>query len=172
MSNPQDLELFHYGVKGMKWGVIRSKASKKLADKKRESEESAKQKAKDVSNPTSKEAKTAKSNRKRVETFGTDVLTNKELKAVVNRMNLEQQYSNLVENQKSASRRRGVRGDIIDFGKGFVSDVMKDAGKYAMGEAFKYGAQKYAGRRSSRYGYSSANRPPAIGGRNPKQIGS
>ena len=78
----------------------------------------------------------------------------------------------MVENQKSASRRRGVRGDIIDFGKGFVSDVMKDAGKYAMGEAFKYGAQKYAGRRSSRYGYSSANRPPAIGGRNPKQIGS
>ena len=172
MSNPQDLELFHYGVKGMKWGVIRSKAYKKLADKKRESEESAKQKAKDVINPTSKEAKTAKSNRKRVETFGTDVLTNKELQAVVNRMNLEQQYSNLVENQKSASIRRGVRGDIIDFGKGFVSDVMKDVGKYAMGEAFKYGAQKYAGRRHSRYGYSSANRPPAISGRSPKQIGS
>ena len=172
MSNPQDLELFHYGVKGMKWGVIRSKASKKLADRKRDAEESAKQTVKDVEKPTSKEAKTARSNRKRVENFGTDVLTNKELKAVVERMNLEQQYSNLVTNEKASSRRRGVRGDIIDFGKNFVSDVMMYAGKFAMGEAFKYEAQRYARRRGTRNGYSSVNSPKAIGGRNPRRIGS
>lgn len=67
--------LAHYGIKGMKWGVNRT----------REQIDSDSQDVKNV-----KEAKTKiKTNRT------TDVLSNKELQAVVTRMNLEQQYDRL-----------------------------------------------------------------------------
>lgn len=36
-ESPQDLELFHYGVKGMKWGIIRRKPSSEKANGSRSS---------------------------------------------------------------------------------------------------------------------------------------
>lgn len=75
--------LEHYGVKGMKWGQVRTRAQI--------DSDSA-----DVA--AVKEAKTKiKSNRT------TDVLSNKELQNVVTRMNLEQQYNRLTNEGKKRS---------------------------------------------------------------------
>lgn len=74
-SDVVDEILAHYGIKGMKWGVSRTR-------------EQIDSDSPDVQNV--KEAKTKiKANRT------TDVLSNKELQAVVTRMNLEQQYDRL-----------------------------------------------------------------------------
>jgi hypothetical protein len=87
--------LAHYGIKGMKWGVRRTRA---------QIDDSA-----DVVKKKAVEAK-LKSNR-----GSTDALSNEELKSLVNRLNLEQQYSNLTSNDKTKSN-----------GKKFVSGMVEN----------------------------------------------
>jgi len=72
--------LEHYGVKGMKWGVRRDRPSV----------------------PGSKDHETASALRTKVTAGGTKALSNQELQTLVNRMNLEQQYSRLNPQTKSA----------------------------------------------------------------------
>jgi hypothetical protein len=67
--------LAHYGIKGMKWGVNRTREQI------------------DSDSPDVKNVKEAKAKIKTNRT--TDVLSNKELQSVVTRMNLEQQYDRL-----------------------------------------------------------------------------
>lgn len=69
--------LVHYGIKGMKWGVRRSEAQLRRARAKKDNRSSDK--------------KRHDSNRKK----GAPALDDKELQALVNRMNLEQNYSRL-----------------------------------------------------------------------------
>lgn len=69
--------LEHYGIKGMKWGVRRRRGSDGLVEK-----------SGDVKNAEAAKAKIGKKG-------NTDALSNKELQALVTRMNLEQQFSKL-----------------------------------------------------------------------------
>lgn len=136
----KDLELFHYGIKGMKWGVKRPEGSdgrvssfvkKKKAQAKTEIKER-------ISRPTTDDAKNAKAARSRAKKHGTDALTNKKLQEAVTRMNLEQQYSALVENQKATSRRSGAQRYVADILKEAGSETLKSGLTWAATEGAKY----------------------------------
>lgn len=103
--------LAHYGIKGMHWGVRRTRQQID-AD------------AEDVVKVKTHKAK-VKTNRT------TDVLSNKELQELVNRMNLEQQYSRLTAPDKNSwqykMRKNGqelARDFIIDAGQQKIVDVV------------------------------------------------
>lgn len=74
--------LEHYGVKGMKWGVRRDRPSV----------------------PSSADAATASRLQGQVKLGGTQSLSNQELQTLVNRMNLESQYTRLNPQTKSLGR--------------------------------------------------------------------
>lgn len=88
--------LAHFGVKGMKWGV-----------------------RKDGSRPSSASADhdRAQAIKKKARFGQTRRLSNDELKTLIERMNLEQQLTNL--------KRQTPEGEASKF----VSDLLKDAGK-------------------------------------------
>ena len=89
--------LYHFGILGMRWGVRRQTGSDgRILDSGHGSEDF--QKARDIKKKGSKN------------------LTNAELKAYVERMNLEKQYATLNKKEVSAGRK-------------FVSDVLVTAGK-------------------------------------------
>lgn len=99
--------LEHYGVKGMKWGVRKSEprvavptsTSHKPGDFVR---------AKGGQNqPASEDAVRVAGVRQKAKASTTDALSNKELQDLVTRMNLEQQYSSLM--QKSDRRSKGAK---------------------------------------------------------------
>ena len=111
--------LAHYGVKGMKWGVLKDRGDRDAIFRKRAKEK----KPVDVSvsqrpgkyvkgkggqnQPASEDAITAATYRQRAKASTVDSLSNKELQALVTRMNLEQQYNNLAS--QSDRRSRGVK---------------------------------------------------------------
>jgi len=70
--------LEHFGVKGMHWGVRRSKNP--------------------THSPTSDDAKRAAKTRAKIQKHGRNAVSNKDLKDLVNRMNLEKQHSDLNKN--------------------------------------------------------------------------
>ena len=74
--------LEHYGVKGMRWG--RRKATVEVAHTPAAPKP-----------PASTDAKNAHEFQSRVKSGGVDALSTKELQALVNRQNLEQQYARL-----------------------------------------------------------------------------
>lgn len=159
----EDLELFHYGIKGMKWGVRRKEGpdgtvSSNLRAAKRQAKKEAKAAARGGDEkwkrPVSSDAREAKNSRTRVKRHGSDALDNKELKKLVNRMNLEQQYSNLVENQKASSRRRGGQRYLADILKESGKEVATEGVKWAATQAVKYAFNQATGRSS---GSASAN---------------
>lgn len=85
--------LEHFGVKGMKWGVVKKKASgavSKLAG------------SGEPTHPAASDVVKVKALRKKVKSSSTDALSNEELQAVVNRMNLEQQYSRLRSGERTS----------------------------------------------------------------------
>jgi hypothetical protein len=112
-------ELFHYGVKGMKWGVRRDRSGrdsgpedvtiKTTPGKKVQTRGGRRQEVSEDAVKTAISKQKAKSST-------TDALSTKELQELVTRMNLEQQYSRLSEGQQSA-------------GKKFVSNLLLNAGK-------------------------------------------
>jgi hypothetical protein len=78
----------HYGVKGMKWGVRRTDAQ--LSTARGEKRPSA-------------DAKKAAAARAKAATKGTESLSNKQLKDLNQRLNLEQQYDRLTYEPKQQS---------------------------------------------------------------------
>jgi hypothetical protein len=77
---PADQILAHHGVKGMKWGV-RKETDTGTGRRHRL--------------PKSEDALKSHAARSKAKTHGRDSLSNEELRALVNRMNLEQQFSTL-----------------------------------------------------------------------------
>lgn len=104
-------ELYHYGIKGMKWGVIRTaeqlghivKSAKSLYDSNK-----AKKRAKE-------EAAIAK---KRSKITNPKKLTTEELNARIKRLQLEKDYNDLVKDTDSTRK-----------GKNFVMDILESSGK-------------------------------------------
>ena len=104
-------ELYHYGIKGMKWGVIRTaeqlghtvKSAKSLYNSNK-----AKKRAKE-------EAAIAK---KRSKITNPKKLTTEELNTRIKRLQLEKTYKDLMKDTESTTR-----------GKIFVMDIMESSGK-------------------------------------------
>ena len=98
-----ELELKHYGVKGMKWGVRKDEAASRGGASKGPTSVVVAQKkpgkfAKTEGgqgHPLHDDAKTALEARQKAKTSTTDALSNAELRKAVERMNLEQQYNQL-----------------------------------------------------------------------------
>lgn len=106
-------ELFHYGVKGMKWGVRRTDAQLEAARAPQPVSVTQKKpgtfaKTSGGQNqPVSDDAAKALAARQKARASTTDSLSNAELRVAVERMNLEQQYSRL--SFESDRRSKGVR---------------------------------------------------------------
>lgn len=94
--------LEHYGVKGMKWGVRkRDKTPTAVVLKERPGK---RVKAKGGKyQPPSEDAKVAATYKQQAKRSSTDSLSNKELQALVNRMNLEEQYNRLANSDVQLS---------------------------------------------------------------------
>lgn len=97
-------ELYHWGVKGMKWGVRRYQnkdGSLTSAGKKRQKEPSADKKERDSRKKDLKNRRT---------------MSDAELKKKIERLKLEKEFKNLTN-------------EDINSGKSFVNEVMSSAGK-------------------------------------------
>lgn len=91
--------LEHFGVKGMKWGIRKDKKSR-------------------GSGPVSPDKVRAQAAEAVIKKHGTKALDNKDLQHLVNRMNLEKQYSGLVnERQSTIDRGHSKVKKILSFGK-------------------------------------------------------
>jgi hypothetical protein len=110
-------ELAHWGVKGMKWGVRKDRTPVEASIK--EGVPGRRIKAEGGKHlPASDDAIAAVKAHQIARKSTTDALSNKELRALVDRMNLEQQY-----NQLNAS------GPRASAGRKFLNDYLQNGGK-------------------------------------------
>lgn len=109
-------ELKHHGVKGMRWGIRRFHSSSPLPHflrKKQRSEENVKMRV------------TRKKHYSE--------MSDSELRYITNRMNLERQYRDLTNSEKSRGRK--VAEDILyEVGKDLVKLTVRDFVKERLGE--------------------------------------
>ena len=96
-DNPEDYELAHYGIKGMKWGIRRKTGPDGLVEKS------------STTKQYSEDALNAEMYKERARTKGVQSLHNKELQALNERMNLEANYSRLTAagTKESSSLKKG-----------------------------------------------------------------
>ena len=120
--------LSHYGKKGMHWGVHKTDRSVPTDVVLKTVPGKLVKTSGGKFIPASADAKAAAAGRQMIKKSSIDVLSNKELQAVVTRMNLEQQYSNLKKNPRSNQdrvtnfvKKNGVKAGIVGFGA-FKSD--------------------------------------------------
>lgn len=105
--------LSHYGIKGMKWGVRRKHPS--------------------ASHPPSEDHAKATASKEKIKAAGgTHPLSNQELQHLVNRMNLEKQYSTLSTQTKKKNPAGKFVGDmLLNIGKqqaqNYANDQIKNA---------------------------------------------
>lgn len=111
----EDGVIFHHGVKGQKWGVRKDEVTSRGGATKGPTSVVISQKKPGTfakakggkGHPIHEDALVALEARQRAKASTTDALSNAELKKVVERMNLEQQYSNLAF--QSDRRSKGMR---------------------------------------------------------------
>ncbi len=97
MSDKTELLLAHYGIKGMRWGKRKSEGSSAV-EVSTTTAPGKKVVAKGGQNhPAADDAIRVASYKQKAKASTTDALQTKELQELVNRMNLEQQYSRLTE---------------------------------------------------------------------------
>jgi hypothetical protein len=124
-----DEVLEHYGIKGMKWGVRRSReqlarargdgpVQKARAKRSAKKAEIAKRRA---PSPEAKEKADALAKAKK---DGVHTLSNKELQALNKRLNLEKNYKELTTKPKTKSKGEKIADDIIKTEKA-VSETYK-----------------------------------------------
>lgn len=111
-------ELMHYGVIGMKWGVRKKRVqgpqparSKMTADDYRSIKKTI-DTSNSVVNETSRIKGEVKRKKQSQKTYDLSKMSDKELREVVNRMNMEQQYSSLMASQTNRGKDRVDR--ILD----------------------------------------------------------
>jgi hypothetical protein len=116
--------LEHFGVKGMKWGVRKDAPSGpqpvtiKAEDGKRVKT------AGGTGQPASEDAKKVAIAKQTAKASSTDALSTKELQELVNRMNLEQQYSKLA-----------ASGGSVALGRKFAKNVAVNVGSQSVKDA-------------------------------------
>lgn len=108
--------LKHYGVKGMRWGVKRTTPSA----------------------PTHGDAGKAKKVLLRArENKTTDVLSNKDLRIAIERMNLEQQYARLRPKTKGEKAKNFIKEQLLGIGKEQASRVAREESAKLVGSILK-----------------------------------
>ena len=119
--------LSHYGKKGMHWGVITNKINPDRSVPKevvlKETPGKLVKTRGGQFHPASEDARVAAAGRQMIKKSSIDVLSNKDLQAVITRMNLEQQYSNLKKNPRTKT----------DHGKKFIKKHGKTIAKTGYG---------------------------------------
>lgn len=116
-DNPEDYELAHYGIKGMKWGIRRKTNSDGLVIKGSSPE-------KEYSSDASK----AKVSGEKAKSKGVQSLSNKELKELNERLNLEQNYSRLTSagtTENSAVKKGAAAYGAMKKGIEITNDVLR-----------------------------------------------
>lgn len=108
--------LAHYGIKGQKWGVRRKRPS---------------------SEPAHGDAKRSKRVVSRARESGTDAISNKDLRAAIERMNLEQQYNRLRPKTNSEKAKAWIAQTLLGIGKDQASQVARDAAAKQIGQLLK-----------------------------------
>ena len=103
--DPVDEVLAHHGVKGMKWGVRRNRSGKSAA------------------HPDAVKAKLFK---EKVKTSSTDALSTEELQHLVQRMNLEKQFSTLRPPTAGDRSKKILAEVLLNVGKQQVTKVAND----------------------------------------------
>lgn len=112
---PNDVILRHYGIRGMRWGVRKDRSPQEPTLK--ETPPGRRIKAEGGKNmPASDDAIAAVKAHQIARKSTTDALSNKELRALVDRMNLEQQYNNLNASGPRASAGRRIAADFLQNG--------------------------------------------------------
>jgi hypothetical protein len=134
-------ELAHHGIKGMRWGIRRTKkqlgnagSSSQSKPRKEISEEQSDKAKKSVANEAASVARNAKeiqsaiSNIRKASRKGEDLskISDSELREKVNRMNLEQQYSRLSRDKTSkgetyVSNALSIAGNVLAAGASAVT---------------------------------------------------
>lgn len=139
-------ELMHYGVPGMKWGVIRTPAQlgrkktsssrfllgKKRSKPKAKAETKAKTKSEAPKEETAPKKKSVKE------------MSDEELNAAINRMRLEQTYVSLSPQKVSTGKKiaKTILNDVVvpaatDVGRQMVKTALTRAGNKTLEEVFK-----------------------------------
>jgi hypothetical protein len=128
-------ELVHYGVKGMKWGVRRSAPAAGVTVTERPG-----RKVKTgggTGQRPSEDAVRAAVARQKARKSTTDALSNRELQDLVNRMNLEQQYSRLAPKTPTQQVSRFIGETLLGIGKDQASRLARDAAAQQIGKILK-----------------------------------
>jgi hypothetical protein len=130
-----DKILSHYGIKGMKWGVVRpigptgvvvtSTPGKKVKT------------SGGTGQPASDDAVKTAALRQRAKKSTTDSLSNKELQDLVTRMNLERQYSTLAPKTPKQQVAKFLTDTLLGIGKQEVSKLAASAASQQIGKALK-----------------------------------
>ena len=142
MAEVEDF-LEHYGTKGMKWGVRKKRTVPSgPAPVQLDARPGQRVTAKGGSGyKASSDALSAVKAGQKAKSSSTDSLSNKELQALVTRMNLEQQYSRLSAQQRPRARGaalarelmiRAVRPQAKNFAGGIANDATQLARQNAM----------------------------------------
>lgn len=136
-------ELYHFGVKGMKWGVRKDR--KRSASSKR-------------SRSDSKDYEESRDLLKK----SPNKLSNAELRKINERLNLEQQYSNLTTSQKQKGNRfiDKVGNQMKQTAANEVSKQLMNVGKIVLGAGIAYAMNRARGNSRS---YPSSFIPRQIG---------
>lgn len=149
MEVTYDSYLKHYGIKGMKWGVRKSDRTQDVDGGRLRSSKKGKVKGVELSKESERSARTPSDDKirssvveKKIKTGSIDSVSNQELQDLIQRKNLEQQYSTLMtkENNKGiVGFGRSVVMDLAkDESKKFVRDLAKNTAKSAYTEGVKY----------------------------------
>ena len=123
MAKKTDEFLEHHGVRGMKWGVSRSRGSSSGSKHGKTGGFTSKPKV-------SADARNAMLAQKKIAMGGLHALNNKELQSLVKRQNLEQQYSQMNPKKVSEGKKLAIQA-LATLGPIAISAALASRSKYA-----------------------------------------